>query len=79
MHHAIEGENIRLLGKHKHVECQSCEAVLALIGKEGLLIKSFISYINLENNQITVRCGKCKKYGTFSLDGFKNPKCLLTV
>lgn len=75
----IEGQSITLLEKHNQVKCADCDHIIALSGKQGLLIKSFTGYLSHNTNEITLKCGKCNKFNCFPTIFTENSKCVLTV
>lgn len=76
---SFDKDQIKFKKPHHHVKCSKCDAILALIGSGGLIIKSVISFRDLKKLETTVKCGKCKNYNTFPDDIQKDETCLLVI
>lgn len=76
---SIDDDQVKFKRPHHHVKCAKCNAILALIGSGGLLIKSVVSFRDIDKSETTVKCGKCKTYNTFHDNIKKDGSCLLTI
>lgn len=78
----IDDSIIRLTAVNERIVCGLCGHVIALSNNGILLIKSFVTLLDIQEKAITLKCGKCKKFNTIILDN-RNAEgkrtCLLVV
>ena len=79
MKYYIDGNEITLMGVTDRIQCQNCGQTMALNNDGTMLIKTFVTLLEISDDQkkLTLRCGKCKYFNTVNLDN--NGESLLTV
>lgn len=64
----IDSEGMIYLSKRKgDIRCEKCNNVLAIVGDKALLIRTTINVLDMNNNVLISRCGKCKHYNNINL------------
>lgn len=59
---------ITLNSRKGEVRCDECKNLIANIGNDVLLIRSSITLYDWVNQEIVMRCGKCRHYNRLKIE-----------
>lgn len=77
----IKNGNIILKGVQNFIKCSVCQHNVAMSFGGKILVKTFVTLLDVDHGEIVVKCGKCKSFNSIKIEeaNSKKSKCLLMV